>query len=235
MTDEMLMAYADGQLDGEAAAEIAAAIGADPALAARVAAFVQSREAVAAAFGALPAAPEPDPIAARIRALAAEASASNVVPLKRRVVPIWQLPIAASIALAAGLTASLLMQSSDGAVALIPDDPALFSALSTLPSGDRLTLDGGAELALIATFENGDRSLCREFEYDRPDGLTTVAVACRTEAAWDVQLAIAADAGAEGYAPASSLEALDAWLVATGAGAPLALEDEAAALQVNGL
>ena len=85
----------------------------------------------------------------------------------------------------------------------------------------------------LSKFENGTPAV-QQFAYDRPDGLTPCR-RLRTEAAWDVQLAIAADAGAEGYAPASSLDALDAWLVATGAGAPLTLEDEAAALRVNGL
>jgi hypothetical protein len=240
MDDEMLMAFADSELDGEAAAVVAAAVAADPALAARLAAFRHSRAAVAAAFGALPKAPVPDPIADRIRALAAEAAApSNVVALpQRRTIPIWQLPIAASIALVAGLTAGHLLLPAPGTTTALLDDPEVASALTKLPSGARMVLDNGAQVALIATFENGDRVICREFEFDQPDGVTTVAVACRTEAAeaaWDLRLAIAADAGAEGYAPASSLEALDAWLVATGAGAPLSAEEEAAALRFEGL
>lgn len=49
-----------------------------------------------------------------------------------------------------------------------------------------------------------------------------------------MKLAIAAAAGAERYAPATSLEALYVWLVATGAGVPMSVEAEAA-LQMSGL
>jgi hypothetical protein len=40
----------------------------------------------------------------------------------------------------------------------------------------------------------------------------------------------AAASDASGYAPASSLEALDAWMIATEAGPPLSDAEEAAAL-----
>jgi hypothetical protein len=243
LSDEILMAYADGELDAAMLAQVTAAVAADPALAARVAVFVQSREAVAAAFARPPAAPVPDPIADRIRALAAAQAQAptgdNVVTLApRRQVPFWQLPLAASIALIAGLAAGQFAWRSPEAIGLqsaILSDRNLFPALEALPSGRREALTSGAEVALIASFRDGDGRLCREFEYDLPSGVTTVAVACRaeagSEAGWQVKLAIAADAGSEGYAPASSLDALDAWLVATGTEAPMTPEQEAEALK----
>jgi hypothetical protein len=240
LSDETLMAFADGELDPAEVAAVAMAVQADPALAAKVAVFRQSRAAVAQAFaGPAAAAPDPDPIAERIRSLAAGRAAppapDNVVALpSRRQVPFWQVPLAAAVMLAVGLAAGTLAFRTPGPVgglaSAILDDPGLSPALASLPSGSRQGLASGAEVALIATFRNGDGVLCREFEYDLPSGLTTVAVACRAEAGWDVQLAIAADAGASGYAPASSLEALDAWLLATGTEPPMSLADEGAAL-----
>lgn len=107
-----------------------------------------------------------DPIDARDRAMAATdgtPTLSTVVVLfKRRTVPVWQPPNAACIASVAGLTAGQLMQFTSGGITTIPDDPAL-----------------------TATFENGDRLPCREFEVDQPEGETTVAVACRSETAAD--------------------------------------------------
>jgi len=240
LNDETLMAFADGELDPGQAELVARAVQSDPQLAARVAVFRQSRVALSQAFS-LPAADASagDPLADRIRALAADAKAQpgpgKVVSLasRRRQVPFWQVPLAASVALALGLGAGTLFQpvpTQQVMAGTILQDPGLDQTLSTLPSGQRKALASGAEVALIATFRNGDGGLCREFEYDLPSGLTTVAVACRADQLWDVQLAIAADAGASGYAPASSLEALDAWLNATGTEAPMSPEAEAEAL-----
>ncbi len=253
MKDELLMAYADGELGPAEAGQVAIAVAADPVLAARVARFAQSRKAVAGAFKDMDpvsaAETGPDPMVARIRALATAAQLktlaepvagppvnSNVIAFPQRKVPFWQLPLAASIALIVGLGAGPLLMpvpGTGGVGGAILDDPGLSAALAALPSGASETLDSGAQVALIATFENDDGGLCREFEYDQPSGTTTVAVACRTATDWDVQLAIAAGSGADGYAPASSLDALDAWLSATGAAAPLSPADEAAALQAG--
>lgn len=55
--DLMLMAYADGELDAHAAAEVEAALAANPVLAARVAMFIESAELLRAGLG------EPEPVA----------------------------------------------------------------------------------------------------------------------------------------------------------------------------
>lgn len=246
LSDEILMAYADGELGPSETLEVAAAVAADPALAARVKAFTQSRKAVAEAFADKESGPMPDPMAERIRALAAATSPAQptegpaeekvlALPQRRRV-PFWQLPIAASIALLAGygLGQYLSAVPAPGTLAAsILGEPDLPAIIATAPSGNRQTLDSGAEVTFIATFENGDGNLCREFEHDQPNLTTTVAVACRTANDWQVQLAILAGAAADGYAPASSLDALDAWLTATGAGAPMSPEEELTALALS--
>ena len=83
-------------------------------------------------------------------------------------------------------------------------------------------------LRTIATFTDASATLCREFEVDGP--LTTVAVACRNGAEWRVAIAIDAPPANDGYAPASSLAALDAFLGSIDAGPPLPPEAEAEAL-----
>jgi hypothetical protein len=246
LSDEILMAYADGELGPSETREVAAAVAADPALAARVKVFTQSRKAVAEAFAVKASRPTPDPIAERIRELAAEtaspqsterAAEEKVIAFpQRRRVPFWQLPIAASIALLAGYGLGQYLDTaplSGPMAASVLGEPDLPAILATAPSGNRQTLDSGAEVIFIATFENGDGNLCREFEHDQPNRTTTVAVACRTADDWQVQLAIVAGAGADGYAAASSLDALDAWLTATGAGAPMSPQDELTALAIS--
>ena len=57
-----------------------------------------------------------------------------------------------------------------------------------------------------------------------------MSVACRSGDEWRVSFAVVAPGDAGGYAPASSAEALDAYLSAIEAGEPLSAEDEAEAL-----
>jgi hypothetical protein len=243
ITDEMLMAYADGELPADEAAEVERAVAADQALAARAALFAESRSAVQRAFADPPVVPAS--LEARIRAMAETDAAlhqsqtlqGNVIDLaaRRRVVPFWQVPAAAAIALGIGVGSTWLTAKDGDRTGGLEiaglRDPAIIDALDTVPSGERVALPGGAALAAIATYRDGNGALCREFEHDRPGGSTVVAVACNVDEIWDVRFAIAAAAAnAEGYAPASSLEALDTFLSATEAGAPLAAEDEAAAL-----
>ena len=244
ITDEMLMAYADGQLAAAEASEVERALAEDESLAARVAMMADARMAVKRSFGT--AAPVPEALEARVRAMVdADAArrqapvAANVVDLasRRRVVPFWQLPLAAGLALAVGAGSVWLASQQGGGKAgglqvAELTDPAIIAALGTLPSGDVVDLGNGMRLAAVSTFRDEADQLCREFEHGRPDGDTVVAVACRDDAAWDVRFAIAAGTpDSDSYAPASSLETLDAFLVVTGAGAPLSAEDEAAALQ----
>jgi anti-sigma factor RsiW len=240
-TDEELMAYADGELAEDRAAELDLALAGDDALAARLALFVDTRAMSAEALRPMLDDPVPAHLVQRVRDLAAAdaaaAQATNVVafPARSAARPIWQLPVAASIALAIGLGAGLMLQGPGGTDAPLQVagnlDPALTEALETLASGASLTLPDGARVEAIATFRSEDDALCREFEHDQTSGTTVVSVACHDGQGWQTRLAIAAAAADEtGYAPASSMEALDAYLTATNAGAPLSVDDEAAAL-----
>lgn len=206
ITDETLMAFADGELADPEASELARRIAADPDLAARVAIFRQTRDV----FAKMPADPVPDALADRIRAMAAPPAPSNVVPMRRRV-PLWQLPAAAAVALAVGLGAGLSLVPSSGGTDL--------AVLDSLPSGE--ARDG---VTAVATFQTASGDLCREFEQE---GM--ISVACRTDGGWQTRLAVAT--GGEGYAPVSGVEALDAWLAGVEAGDPLDPEAEASALR----
>ena len=164
---------------------------------------------------------------------------TNVVDLnsaRARSPSSWmQLPLVASLFLAIGVAGTYYV-TDRGDVADLQvaglSHPAVKSALGTLPSGARQPVDEAGEIALIASFTNADGELCREFELDHPERRTIVSVACHAPSGWDVRLAIAAAPVADtGYAPASSLETLDAYLSATQASAPLEAEAEAEALE----
>ncbi len=240
-TDEELMAYADGELSEERAAALDLALADDEALADRLGLFIDTR---AMAFDALrPMLDEavPDHLVQHVRDLAAAnpapepASSVIVFPQGRSGVPIWQLPLAASIALAIGLGGGALLRgpgtNGTGMEIAAVSDPGLTDALAALPAGESSILADGARVEVIATFRAADGSVCREFEVDQSDGTTFVSIACHDGEDWQIRFAIAAAGSDEtGYAPASSLEALDAYLGATVAGPPLSAEDEAAVL-----
>lgn len=222
ITDEKLMAYADGELDPAEAQDIEARVAADPALADRLRLFTATRGAMA---GLAPP-PVPDALSARIRALAETTpAAANVVPLAPRRPVRWQMAAAASVALAIGLGAGIFAIPRNEAFGTVGD---LAAALSSLPSGETADVAGGS-LHVISTFHEADGTLCREFEHDGPDARRLTSVACRGDGTWDLRLAVAGG-GAEGYAPVSSSDALEAWFAGTEAGPPLDPEAEAAAL-----
>jgi hypothetical protein len=242
-TDEDLMAYADGELAEDRAAALDLALAGDNALAERLSLFVDTRMIAADALRPILDDPVPDYLVQRVRDLATAGDAAARAPVDTIVAfpdrpqnhPVWQLAIAASIALAIGLGAGLMMRGpgAPGAVLEIAEvtDPAIAQALSTLASGESLPLADGARIEAITTFRAADNALCREFEYDQSSRTTFVSIACHDGQDWQMRLAIAAAAADEtGYAPASSLEALDAYLTATNAGAPLTPAEEAAAL-----
>lgn len=221
ITDETLMAFADGELPAAEAREVADRVAADPELAARARVFTATRDALK---GLAPP-PVPDALAERVRAMSAPPS--NVVPLRpRRAAMIWQLPAAAAIALAVGLGGGWMLHTPQQTFGTL--HAGLTDALTRVPSGERADVGDGT-LMPVSTFRDAGGDLCREFEHDRTDGPRITSVACHVGDAWNLRLAVAGG-GAEGYAPVSSGDALEAWFAATEVGPPLDPEAEAAAL-----
>jgi hypothetical protein len=110
----------------------------------------------------------------------------------------------------------------------------LTAALNEVASGDEATLRGeSARFRAIASFRDAAQNLCREFELDMASGSTLVSVACR-DADWVVRFAVTTAGNDGGYAPASSSEALEAYLTAIQAGSPLSDTEEKAALKKLG-
>jgi hypothetical protein len=240
--DETLMAFADGELDDETSAAVEAALAADPALAERVAALAGARDSVRDLYAPLAETPVPAALAGRVEAMAAAArqpAAPVAAPIdlaerratRSRMAMAWPLAMAASVgAVIAGPIGWLVRGESEPSADVIVGasvPPALGRALDTVPSGREIALAGTDRVRAIATFEDADGTLCREFEIDRD--LAVVAVACRAEDAWRVAFSVEAPL-ADGYAPASSIAALDAWMEAVSAGQPMSPDEEAATL-----
>ncbi|MEL7013933.1 MAG: anti-sigma factor [Pseudomonadota bacterium] len=236
--DETLMAYADGELDTETAARLETALREDTGLAERLAIFSGTRDALAEAAAVARKTSVPDTLTERVQETvrAARESAANdtVVSLANRR-PTARLfhPVALAAGFATlGLVTGLVLSPSTpgpGNAELqftVLEGAAVPDALDRVQSGERTAITGG-EIEIIASFLSQDGALCREFELDRSDAMTVVAVACRTGTDWAPRFAVVAAAADDTtFAPASSMEALDAYLTAIGASAPMTLEEE---------
>ncbi len=245
--DETLMAFADGELDEKTRQAVEKAMDSDEALVERVAVFIRTAAISKQALDPLLDQPVPEALRASVTAMAEENSDQSDEKVVLFAAPPrqnfggrsrWAMPLAASVALVVGGLAGFMIGQSpnDGASGFTAarfNQPGLTEALRTVAAGDEITLEeSGDRLRMIASFHNVDDQLCREFEIDRPDRTTFVSVACRASESWSVQFMVAAASqSASGYAPASSLEALDAYLQAVGAGEPLSEEAEKEALE----
>ncbi|ETX12908.1 hypothetical protein OCH239_15330 [Roseivivax halodurans JCM 10272] len=243
ISDETLMAHADGELEPTEAARVAERVRTDPEVARRLARFVVTRDRLRGAGAARAEEPLPEGFEARMRDTIAARHADGDAVASLGAARAAQRPgagwypaaAAACLALAVGLAGGYRLgqpgdtgEDASGGFARI--DAGVAAALASLPSGETAELDGGREIAPVASFEGADGALCREYEM-HASGQRTVSVACAEENSWSLRFAM--DAGGaqdEAYAPASSLEVLDAYYMSSGAGAPLPPEDEAEAL-----
>lgn len=236
--DETLMAFADGELDAERSRELETALESDDALVDRLAVFIDSRRLVADALGPLIDEPVPAALLASVESLVEDAnrdiaSMGTVTPFRpkpeRPQLARWLAPMAAGlVAVASGLAGYGLGRSDS------PSGPETIglieTALASAASGQDMRLDEtGTVLRIIATFEDGQGELCREYEL-RESGKHTIAVACRLDDGWTPRLALS-NAAPEGYIPAASQETIDAFLASIQASQPLSADAEQSVLR----
>lgn len=233
VTDEMLMALADGELDGATAAGVTRALESDPALRRRLAEFERTRILAKDAFrGVLDeAVPE--------RLLAVVAANENRRPRAGG----WRLPsfgtwLPVGVALAATIGAfalgtALAPDLRRGDPSLPPTSQEIAGLLETTPSGEARTwpdggeADGGGSFEAVASYEVPG-GICRSF---RLSGGTAEAsewqgIACHHGEAWNVEMLVAGSglAGDDGLFSTASdraTQSIDTFLDAMGAGASL--------------
>ncbi|MDO5368956.1 anti-sigma factor [Paracoccus sp. (in: a-proteobacteria)] len=229
ITDEILMAFVDDELEARQSREVRAALARDPRLQARLRVFTKTRRVLRDA------AASPHPLAddaaliVRVRA-AGTAPAATPFPRPPSVPPPPnhnRRPLGAiAAALAAAVVGLCLWQWGGPAPGL---SEAQLAALNGLASGESRGLPGGESVVMIASFLMAGETLCREYE-TRSAGTATLMIACREDDGWSRRFTMSMTE-AEGYVPASGgIEALDAFLAESAAGAPLGPEEEAALL-----
>ncbi len=214
VSDDMLMALADGELNPTEADHLHRLIAGDPALAARYHDFTATRRLLQEAY---PLEPVPD----RLRDAVMADRDPNVVPFRRTVAPKtgWGMALAASLVLALG-----------GFVAgrgIGPDQVDLAVATAALPTGAETVLPDGSTARVLASYDTSI-GLCRLIGQD-----AMRHVICRDPQAGGWVTALSVDGGsADNFMPASDLSVavIDGLLDSIGAGPSLDPVAERAAL-----
>jgi hypothetical protein len=186
--DDILMAFADGELDEISRARVERAVAADPALRARLEQQLKLRATLADFYR--PTAEEPVP--ARLRAMLE----TNVVAFQgakaRPARPLWRdlSALAATLLLGLALGRTLLMPAGGPVgvdqgtmVAQGPLASALDTQLASAQPPDASTRIG-------TSFAAADGRLCRSF-----DSAALAGVACRGDRGWQLMMIAAGSAG----------------------------------------
>ncbi len=183
ISKEELAAWADGQIDGSRADEIADIVEADPGLIAEVRAHYALKDKLAAHFAPIADAPVPDRLTALLNkqqeAEVVDFAAARVQREEKRRIPRWTYftgpALAATLALAVFLPR--------GAETLADSDPALAMALDSQLVADQ---DTGGETRVLLSFVNDQDQYCRAFSQPERTG-----IACRDDSGWALQLEVA--------------------------------------------
>lgn len=244
LSDEILMAFADGELDEPVAATVEDAMAHDPAIAKRVAEFLRSRRIARSAFPEGTAPDVPSELRAAVQAQIDRFEGSARPDITPRFRPTRSAPppgrrplvmaLAASVAALAIAAAGYLagrQELSPSLQAVGPitrlADPEVDRVLSESRSGQEQDLSFG-RMRVISTFRTANGSLCREFKLQAPSG-SSDAVACRN-GGWTITFALASAGTSSGYVPSGGADLMATYLQETGAGEPLLDEAEAQAL-----
>jgi anti-sigma factor RsiW len=247
LSDETLMAYADGELPDVEAAAVASAAAHDPEVARRIALFKGSRRIVRAAFDPVLDEPVPPHLREAVLALGTRAAGRNSG--SRRSWLDWLIPHGSAIprpGLAAALGCLLgialgwqlaTVRSAPGApptlaASVAPLPAELLEVLERQPTGHSVLASLGARTVQVLPLASyGDTaSFCREVEVSStvPGRSEAVrAIACRTDGKWRLAaVAGSAVVRAQGddYQPAAGSRGLAA---ALGLGEPLSQAAEA--------
>jgi hypothetical protein len=192
--DDMLMAFADGELDEIGSARVERALAQDPALRARLEVQQALRARLAAHYGPVAAEEVPERFRAMLDTRVVDLSAARA----RRARPLWQsaAALAATLVLGLAIGRTLLVPGAsqpgpiavEGGAMMARGDlaEALDTQLASAQARDAATRIG-------VSFARGDGRLCRTF-----DSQAAAGVACRTGTGWQVMVTAAGADGPRG-------------------------------------
>jgi anti-sigma factor RsiW len=224
LTDETLMAYADGQLDPSDRARVEMALAGDPESRARLEIFATTGKALAPLFQKPMLEPAPFKLVEFVLTHDAGANDAHNPPSRRKFLGSWgrfqkpPMPNVSNLRLAFALGATLIAGAGLGwhlhghvyvdtepmraLVQFANKNPTaqmpLQRVLETLPSGSetRIVAAWGEELKLKInlSYKNQDGDYCREYDVVTARGEAYVGAACRSGGTWMVKMYVRAAA-----------------------------------------
>ena len=209
--DEVLMAYADDELDAHSRAAVEAAMGSDPEIARRIARHKALRTRIHSAFDEVASEPVPARLLEVVRNAPSGSRQGNVVPLRRRPVRRWTWPQWSAIAasLIVGVLAGRLVgvRSSAPSIVAMKGGRILATGALARALSDQLTADQSAAdpVRIGVSFRSKSGAYCRTFTVRQPAALA--GLACRAAAGWQVGVLAHAESAAGssgGYRQAAS-------------------------------
>jgi len=206
---ELLAAYADGELGPAEAAQVEAAIAADPALADQVAAHRRLRATLSDHFAPIVDMPVPERLTAMLApkdnvvSLASVRAAREEERARRAAPSRWMM----GGALAASLVLGLFVGGQfPGGGPIVSRDGQLVAsgALDKALTTQLASAQNGASTRILVSFKTGDGRYCRGFESG-----TTAGIACRDADRWTILRSQASGpmAASGGYRQAGSADA----------------------------
>lgn len=216
--DDLLIAFADGELDEVTRQRVANAVAHDPALRARLEAHRKLRETVAAHYAPIAQKEVPDrframlaggpssggearPVAGDVVSLA-EARAKRAV--RRKAGAGWRIGWGNAAAIAATLVLGVLvgrgLGGGTGPVRIVGGQMVASSGLATALNGQLASAQAGDGAVRIGlTFKTKDGDYCRSFE-----GRALSGIACHNGESWRVEQAVSGRQEQGAYRQASS-------------------------------
>jgi hypothetical protein len=244
ITDELLVAYVDDELDAAQRDMVSSVLDSNPALLRRAAEMRLARDLLREAFPLRPDANVPAPIDAAASRLA-EACARRAwrSPLTFRFRYRRKYAVAAAVVLCVTAAASYLVWRTGSEPARLPvtammrigSDTALHGVLESARSAEVVNVPAeDAVLRAVLTFRAKDGRFCREFEILAGSGGST-GIACRDNGEWRAEVLLSAAAAPPNstyYTPAAEPDepAIAEVVERLRQGDPLGAEEEARVL-----
>lgn len=175
--DELLMAYADGELDPLNAKRVEKAVAADPALAKVVEDHRALRNALDSAFSPILDQPVPDHLAAMLQ--------SNVIEFTPKTAPAptprhWLGGLAIAASLVAGIAVGTQWTGTSGPIAAGKD--GLIASGPLAHALDTQLASAAGDTKMLASFRNNNGDYCRVFAGQSFDG-----IACKSASGWQLR------------------------------------------------
>ena len=220
ITDEILSAFIDGELDDTDTDDVKEALLRDKALVRRLEQLKSADRLIASTYGAIDKTPMPTAVLDMLAPAELADGDDNIVRLPFHRIPAavkaWAAPIAATLMFVVGLGLGAQFSAPDRdqnrgsilAAGEIDKAGALHLVLETVASAETYVVDAasGAAITPLLTFRTADGAYCREFTAVQGE-TTNRGVACRKENAWEIQFAArvpAAQTNPDAYSTASA-------------------------------